>query len=99
MRNLNDLHSQGADTQSGDPTSLPFTSSLDPTKGRQLQQQDIHISIIFTKCKSKKYNETLYYLDEHGIAYRKIKDGSNICTQICSPKLYNHTCYRKVTMY
>ena len=43
-----------------------------------LQQQDAHISEIVTKWKSKKCDKTLYYLDKHGIWYRKIMDGPNI---------------------
>ena len=38
----------------------------------------MHISKIVTKCKSKNYDKILYYLDEHGVEYRKNEDESNI---------------------
>ena len=31
------------------------------TKVRQLQQQDTHIAKLITKCKSKKWNNTLLF--------------------------------------
>ena len=56
------------------------------TKVKQLRQQDTHIGDIATKFKSKMWDETLYFLDEHGIVYRKIKDGSNIFHAIMVPQ-------------
>ena len=51
---------------------------LDPEKLKQLQQQDEYITKFIANCKSSKNNETLCYLDEHGITYRKITDGPHI---------------------
>ena len=52
----------------------PFKCSLGMTKVKQSQQQDIHIGEIPTKCKSKS-GAKYYYLNEHWIVYRKLKDG------------------------
>ena len=43
-------------------------------KVKHLQKQDTHTADIATKYKSKKWNKQLYFLDEHCIVYRKIKD-------------------------
>ena len=77
-KDLDDLPSQSVDAHSKDHNPSPFKFNLDMTNVKQLQQQDVHITEIATKCKSKKWDKTLYYSDEHGIVYRKIKDGSNI---------------------
>ena len=49
---------------------------------------------IYTKkvpeCKSKKFVKILYYLVNHGVTYRKIKDGPNIFHAVMVPKLCNH---------
>ena len=74
-----------ADMHSGDSKSFTLTSNLDPSNVRQIQQQDAHISIIVTKCNSKKHCKTLYYLDKHGVAYGKIKDGPNISHAVMAP--------------
>ena len=51
----------------------PLKYKLDLAKIKQLQGKDMHLSKIITKCKSQHcHNKTPYYLDEHGIAYRKI---------------------------
>ena len=55
------------------------------TKVKQLQQ-DTHINYITTKFQSRKWDKTLYFLDEHGIIYRKIKDESNIFHSIMVPQ-------------
>ena len=71
---------------SNDPNSLSFKTNLDLIKVRKLQQQDMHISEIITKCKSMKCDKTLYYLDEHGTVYRKIKDRANIFHAVMVPQ-------------
>ena len=38
----------------------------------------MHISKVIYKCKSKKNDKTLYYLDQHGTTYRKSRDGPTI---------------------
>ena len=43
--------------------------NLDLAKIKHLQYQDLHISKIADKCKSKKNDKTAYYLDTHGITY------------------------------
>ena len=67
------LSSHDVDMHSEDSNPLSLNSNLDLMKIRYLQQQDTHISEIIDKCKSKKCEKTLYYLDEHSITYRKIK--------------------------
>ena len=47
----------------------PFKCNLEVTKAKQQQQQDMHMCKIITKCRSEFHDKTLYYLDEHGIAY------------------------------
>ena len=56
-------------------------------KVKHLQQQDTHITEIATKCKSRKWNKTLYFLEEHGIIFWKIKDRSNIFHAIMVPQI------------
>ena len=85
-KDLNDFSPQDADTHLEDPNSLSFKGSLDLTKVRQLQQHDTHISEIITKCKPKKCNKTLYYMDKQGTAYRKIKDGPHIFHTVMVPQ-------------
>ena len=46
----------------------------------------MHISKIINKSKSKYHDKTPYYFDEHGIAYRKFKDGSNIFHTVMVPQ-------------
>ena len=55
---------------------------------KQLQQQATHIIEIATKCKSKRWNKTLYDLDKHGIVYRMITDGPNIFYVIMVPLIF-----------
>ena len=57
--------------------SLSHTCSLDLQKLNQLQHQNENITKLSAKCKSGKNNESPYHLDEHGIIYRKIRDGPN----------------------
>ena len=58
------------------------------TKVKQLQQEDTHITDIATKCKSKKWDKTLYIFDKHGIVYKRIKDRSNIFNANMVPKAF-----------
>ena len=81
-KDLDDLSLQDTTTHLKDPS--PFKCNLDPTKVKQLQHQDMHISKIITMCKSKNVIRH-YYLDEHGIAYRKIKHGPNIFHAVMVP--------------
>ena len=93
-KDLDDIPSQSADTYFGDCKSLSFKSYLDLTKLRKLQQQNVHISQIVAKCKAKKYDKILYYLDEHGIVYSKIKHRPNIFyAVIASQTLQPHILY------
>ena len=81
------LPSESVDAHFKDPKPSSFKCSHDMTKVKQLQQQDTHIAEIVTQCKSIKLDKTLYYLDEHGIVYWKIKDGSNIFHAIMMPQI------------
>ena len=55
----------------------------------------MYLSKIITKCKSQHHHDNIpYYLDEHGIASRKIKDGLNIFHAVMVPqKLQPHILY------
>ena len=47
-------------------------------KSKQLQGKDTHLLKIIAKCQSQSHHDkTPYHLDEYGIVYRKIWDGSN----------------------
>ena len=59
--------------------------NLDPAKIKQLHQQDMHTSNIIDKCKLKVNDNTHYYLDEHGITYRKIREGPHLFHTIMVP--------------
>ena len=84
---LDDFPSQSTDTNSRDlnPSSLKW--NIDMTKVKLLEQQDTHIAEIATKCKSKKWDITLYFLNEHATVYQNTKDGSNIVHVIMVPWL------------
>ena len=69
---------QSTDTHTVNTNSVSCMYNLDPTIINQLQQQDMFISKIIDKGKSKKNDKTTYYLDEHDITYRKTRDGPNI---------------------
>ena len=77
VKDLGNFKSQGTSAHALDTNSLLSRYNLDPGNIKQLQQ-DGHITKIIDKCKSKKNDKTPYYLDEHGITYRKIGDGSNV---------------------
>ena len=64
--------------------SLPHACNLDQENLKQLQQHE-YITKLNAKYKSAKNNETPYYLDEHGITYRKIRDRPNIFHAIMVP--------------
>ena len=50
----------------------PHTCNLDPEKLKQLQQQDEYKNEL-PNASLPKNKKTPYYLDEHGITYRKIR--------------------------
>ena len=90
-KDLDDLPSKSVDANSKDPDPSPFKCNLDMTKVKQSQQQETYITERATKCKSKKWNKTLCYLDKHEIVYRKIENRSNIFMHLCCYKLSNPT--------
>ena len=65
--------------------SLPHACNIDLEKLKQLQQQDEYKMKLIYKCKSTKSKVTPYYLDEHGITYRKITNGPNIFHTVMIP--------------
>ena len=97
-KDLANLKSQGRNAHT--PNFLSITYNLDPENIKQLQQQDEHIAKLIDKCKLKKNDKMPYYLDEHDITYRKIRDGSNIFHAIMAPNtlqsymLYESQCTR-----
>ena len=65
----------------------PTQYKLDLTEVKQLQGQDTHLSKIIEKCTSHSHHDkTSYHLDENGIVYRKVRDGSNIFHVIMFPQ-------------
>ena len=63
---------------------------LRPNRIKQLQWQNMHLSKIITRCKSQHYHDkTSYYLDEHGIAYKKSKMDQIFSMQLWSLKICN----------
>ena len=98
-KDLTNLHSQSTDAHITDTNSLSHMYNLDPTKIKQLQQQDVHITNLSDRCKSEKNSKISYYLDEHGIAYKKIRDGPNMFHAIMVPNIYNHMYYMNATTH
>ena len=82
------VHSKNHDT---------LQCKLDLMKVKQLQGQDTHLSKIIVKCKSQcHHDKTPYYLDEYGIAYRKVWDGQDIFHAIIIPKnLQSYILYKR----
>ena len=68
---------------------------LDPPGVKLLQGHDIHLSKNIVKCKSQHHHDKiLNHLDEHGVVYRKVWEGSNIFHAIMIPqKLQTYILY------
>ena len=82
---VDDLSS--SDTVAKPKLQDPPQCILDLTEVKQLQWQGTHLSTIIAKCTSHSHhNETPYYLDDNGIVYRKVRDGSNIFHNIMVPQ-------------
>ena len=79
------FQSQGTDAHIVDANSFSHIYNLYPTKIKQLKQQDIHISKLLINVNQRKLNKKPYCLDEHGITYRKKRDGPNIFHTIMVP--------------
>ena len=57
------------------------------------------MSEIIVKCKSKHYHDkTPYHLDDHGIAYRKVKDRSNDFHAIMVPPNFPTFCLKAMML-
>ena len=75
------------DTSTNSKNHDPPQCELDIIEVKQVQGQDIHLSQIIQKCKSQHHHDkTPYHLDKHGIAYRKVWNGPNICHAIMVPQ-------------
>ena len=84
MEKLSWFKSQDTNAHIIDTNSLSCLCNLDPEKQSSYNNMG-HITKITKICKSKKNEKIPYYLDEHGITYRKIRDGPNVFHAILVP--------------
>ena len=98
-KDLANTRLQDTNTTTTGTNSLPHICNLDPEKIKWLQQQDEYITKLIDKCKSTENDKIPYHLDEHGITYRKIRDGPNIFHAMMVSNAFNHIFYIKAMMH
>ena len=84
-KDLANTRLQNTSTNVTGTNSLPCICNFDLQKIKWLQDEDEYIAKLIDKCKSTKHYKIPFYLDEHGIIYRKIRDRPNIFHTIMVP--------------